>query len=103
MSPEDAETVGVRTTVDQAYNRDGVVVARAVVSHRMPAGACTCTTRGPHQWDVPRTETSGLRGGIHNFLTRLMIKATHIVGGYTRQAFAFDYLGPTATSATRSP
>lgn len=45
--------------------------------------------------DVPRTETSGLRGGIHNSLTRLMIKPTHIVGGYAQLSFAFNYLGPT--------
>jgi nitrate reductase alpha subunit len=45
--------------------------------------------------DVPKTETSGLRGGIHNSLTRLMIKPTHIVGGYAQLSFAFNYLGPT--------
>jgi nitrate reductase / nitrite oxidoreductase, alpha subunit len=45
--------------------------------------------------DVPRTELSGLRGGIHNSLTRLMIKPTHIVGGYAQLSFAFNYLGPT--------
>jgi nitrate reductase / nitrite oxidoreductase, alpha subunit len=45
--------------------------------------------------DVPKTETSGLRGGIHNSLTRLMIKPTHIIGGYAQLSFAFNYLGPT--------
>ena len=45
--------------------------------------------------DVPRAELSGKRGGIHNSLTRLMIKPTHIVGGYAQLSFAFNYLGPT--------
>jgi nitrate reductase alpha subunit len=45
--------------------------------------------------DVPRTETSGLRGGIHNSLTRLMIKPTHVVGGYAQLSFFMNYLGPT--------
>ena len=45
--------------------------------------------------DVPRTETTGRRGGIHNSLTRLLIKPTHLIGGYAQLSFAFNYLGPT--------
>ena len=68
---------------------------RAVVSHRMPAGTVYMYHAKDRTVDVPRTETSGLRGGIHNSLTRLMIKPTHIVGGYAQLSFAFNYLGPT--------
>jgi nitrate reductase alpha subunit len=96
MSPEDAETIGVKDNEwIEAYNRNGVVVARAVVSHRMPAGTVYMYHAKDRTVDVPRTETSGLRGGIHNSLTRLMIKPTHIVGGYAQLSFAFNYLGPT--------
>jgi nitrate reductase alpha subunit len=45
--------------------------------------------------DVPLAETSGKRGGIHNSLTRLMIKPSHLIGGYAQLTFAFNYLGPT--------
>ena len=45
--------------------------------------------------DVPLAETSGKRGGIHNSLTRLMLKPTHLIGGYAQLTFAFNYLGPT--------
>jgi len=45
--------------------------------------------------DVPIAETSGQRGGIHNSLTRLMIKPTHLIGGYAQLTYAFNYLGPT--------
>ena len=45
--------------------------------------------------DVPRTETTGKRGGIHNSLTRLLIKPTHLIGGYAQLSFAFNYYGPT--------
>ena len=45
--------------------------------------------------DVPLSETSGNRGGIHNSLTRLLIKPTHLIGGYAQLSFAFNYLGPT--------
>lgn len=45
--------------------------------------------------DVPLAETSGKRGGIHNSLTRLILKPTHLIGGYAQLTFAFNYLGPT--------
>ena len=45
--------------------------------------------------DVPRTETSGQRGGIHNSLTRVLLKPSHLIGGYAQLSFAFNYLGPT--------
>ena len=44
---------------------------------------------------VPKTETTGKRGGIHNSLTRLLMKPSHLIGGYAQLAFAFNYLGPT--------
>ena len=51
--------------------------------------------------DVPRSETSGRRGGIHNSLTRLLIKPTHLIGGYAQLSFAFNYLGPDRQPARR--
>ena len=96
MSPEDAEAIGVKDNEwIEAYNRNGVVVARAVVSHRMPAGTVYMYHAKDRVVDVPKAELSGLRGGIHNSLTRLMIKPTHIIGGYGQLSFAFNYLGPT--------
>ncbi len=96
MSPVDADAIGVKDNEwIEAYNRNGVVVARAIVSHRMPAGTVYMYHAKDRTVDVPRTETSGLRGGIHNSLTRLMIKPTHVVGGYAQLSFAMNYLGPT--------
>jgi nitrate reductase alpha subunit len=45
--------------------------------------------------DVPLTETTGRRGGIHNSLTRLFVKPSHLAGGYAQTSFGFNYLGPT--------
>ncbi len=96
MSPQDAEIIGVKDNEwIEAYNRNGVVVARAIVSHRMPAGTVYMYHAKDRVVDVPKSEVSGLRGGIHNSLTRLMIKPTHLVGGYGQLSFAFNYLGPT--------
>jgi nitrate reductase alpha subunit len=96
MSVEDAETIGVQDNEwIEAYNRNGVVVARACVSHRMPAGTVFMYHAKDRVVDVPLAETSGKRGGIHNSLTRLMIKPSHLIGGYAQLTFAFNYLGPT--------
>ncbi len=96
MSPVDADAIGVKDNEwIEAYNRNGVVVARAIVSHRMPAGTVYMYHAKDRTVDVPKAELSGLRGGIHNSLTRLMIKPTHVVGGYAQLSFFMNYLGPT--------
>jgi nitrate reductase alpha subunit len=98
MSPQDAERIGVRDNEwIEAVNRNGVVVARAVVSHRMPKGTVFMYHAKDRIVDVPRSEISGRRGGIHNSLTRLLLKPSHLVGGYAQLSFAFNYLGPTGS------
>jgi nitrate reductase alpha subunit len=96
MSDVDAAKVGI---VDndwiEAVNRNGVVVARAVVSHRMPEGTVYMHHAQDRLIDVPIAEASGKRGGIHNSLTRILIKPSHLIGGYAQLSFAFNYLGPT--------
>jgi len=96
MSEADAAKVGVADNDwVEAVNRNGVVVARAIVTHRMPEGTVYMYHAQDRLIDVPISETSGKRGGIHNSLTRLLVKPTHLVGGYAQLAFAFNYLGPT--------
>ncbi|HJR40079.1 MAG TPA: nitrate reductase subunit alpha [Nocardioidaceae bacterium] len=96
MSDQDAAKVGVKDNDwIEAVNRNGVVVARAIVSHRMPEGTVFMHHAQDRLIDVPISETSGKRGGIHNSLTRIMIKPSHLIGGYAQLAFAFNYLGPT--------
>jgi nitrate reductase / nitrite oxidoreductase, alpha subunit len=96
MSVEDAAKVGIKDNDwIEAVNRNGVVVARAVVSHRMPEGTVYMYHAQDRLIDVPVAETSGKRGGIHNSLTRLLVKPSHLIGGYAQLSFAFNYLGPT--------
>jgi len=96
ISKEDAAKVGIHDNDwMEAVNRNGVVVARAIVSHRMPEGTVYMHHAQDRLIDVPIAETSGQRGGIHNSLTRLMIKPSHLIGGYAQLCFAFNYLGPT--------
>jgi nitrate reductase alpha subunit len=96
MSDRDAAKVGVEDNDwIEAVNRNGVVVARAIVSHRMPEGTVYMHHAQDRLIDVPIAETSGKRGGIHNSLTRILVKPSHVIGGYAQLAFAFNYLGPT--------
>jgi nitrate reductase alpha subunit len=96
ISPADAARIGVRDNEwVEAVNRNGVVVARAIVSHRIPAGTVFMYHAQDRLVNVPYSQTSGRRGGGHNSLTRLMVKPTHLIGGYAQLSFAFNYLGPT--------
>ncbi|MBQ0895969.1 nitrate reductase subunit alpha [Micromonospora sp. U56] len=96
MSEVDAAKIGVRDNDwIEAVNRNGVVVCRAVVSHKMPEGTVYMYHAQERVIDVPKAEVNGRRGGIHNSLTRLLIKPSHLIGGYAQLSFAFNYLGPT--------
>jgi nitrate reductase alpha subunit len=96
MSAPDAEAIGVADNDwIEAVNRNGVVVARAIVSSRMPAGTVYMYHAQDRVIDVPIAEASGKRGGIHNSATRLLVKPSHLVGGYAQLSYAFNYIGPT--------
>ncbi|GAB3482558.1 nitrate reductase subunit alpha [Nocardiopsis coralliicola] len=96
MSPSDAEAIGAADNDwVEAVNRNGAIAARLVVSHRMPAGTVYIYHAQERVVDMPKTETTGKRGGIHNSLTRLLVKPTHLIGGYAQFSYAFNYIGPT--------
>ena len=96
MSPQDAATIGVSDNDwIEAYNRNGVVACRAVVSHRMPKGTVFMYHAKDRHLMTPKSEVSGWHGGSDNSLTRLVIKPTHMIGGYGQLSFAFNYYGPT--------
>jgi nitrate reductase alpha subunit len=96
MSVEDAAAIGVRDNDwVECVNRNGVLVARAIVSHRLPEGLVFVYHAQERVVNVPIAETSKKRGGIHNSLTRVLVKPSHLIGGYAQLSFAFNYLGPT--------
>ncbi|MGV0635529.1 nitrate reductase subunit alpha [Mycolicibacillus trivialis] len=98
MSPADAATIGVADNDwIEAYNRNGVVGCRAVVTHRMPKGTVFMYHTMDRHLMTPITEVSKLHGGGDNALTRLVIKPTHLIGGYAQLSFGFNYYGPTGS------
>ena len=83
MSPQDAAAIEVRDNEwVEAVNRNGVLVARAIVSHRLPEGLVFVYHAQERVVNVPISQTSGKRGGIHNSLTRVLVKPSHLIGGY---------------------
>ena len=96
LSPDDAAKIGVKDNDwIECVNDNGVFVGRAVVSHRLPTGVVYVHHAQERLVDIPKSEATGKRGGIHNSVTRILVKPTHLIGGYAHQAYAFNYLGPT--------
>lgn len=96
MSPADAAKIGVADNDwVEAYNRNGTVDARAIVSHRIPEGTVFMYHAQERTMNTPLSERSGKRGGIHNSLTRIMLKPSHFIGGYAQLSYPFNYYGPT--------
>jgi nitrate reductase alpha subunit len=95
MSNEDAEPYGINDNDwVEVYNRNGVVTARAVVSHRMPKGTLFMYHAQDKHINVPGSEITQDRGGSHNAPTKIHMKPTQMVGGYAQLSYGFNYYGP---------
>jgi len=82
----------------EAYNVNGALVARAVVSQRMKEGTLFMYHAQEKIVNVPGSEMTGKRGGIHNSVTRAVLKPTHMIGGYAQLAYGFNYYGTIGTN-----
>jgi nitrate reductase alpha subunit len=96
VSVEDARAMGIADNAwIEVFNRNGAIAARAVVSHRIPAGVAFMYHAGDRTVGVPATRVTGDRGGTHNSVVRVAPKPTHMIGGYAQLSYAFNYYGPT--------
>ncbi len=77
----------------EVYNANGAIAARAVVSQRVKEGMCMMYHAQEKIVNTPGAETTGLRGGIHNSVTRTCLKPTHMIGGYAQLSYGFNYYG----------
>ncbi len=64
-----------------------------MVSQRVKEGMCMMYHAQEKIVNVPGSEITGLRGGIHNSVTRVVLKPTHIVGAYAQLSYGFNYYG----------
>jgi len=94
MSEIDAKKAGIEDNDwVEAYNVNGALTARAVVSQRIREGTLFMYHAQEKIVNVPGSEMTGQRGGIHNSVTRAITKPTHMIGGYAQQSYGFNYYG----------
>lgn len=93
ISEEDAGKMGIEDNDwIEAYNSNGALVARAVVSQRIKTGCAFMYHSQDKTVNTPGTETTQTRG-IHNSISRIVVKPTHMIGGYAQQSYGFNYYG----------
>jgi nitrate reductase alpha subunit len=99
LNDKDAEEIGVKDNDwIEAYNDEGVVVTRAVVSARIPRGLCIFYHAPERTISIPKAPMRNYRrAGGHNSLTRLRLKPVLMVGGYAQLCFRFNDWGPPAS------
>jgi nitrate reductase alpha subunit len=99
MSEDDAKDAGI---VDndwiELFNSNGAIAARAVVSQRVKPGMVMMYHAQEKIINTPGAEITGTRGGIHNSVTRIVTKPTHMIGGYAQFSYGFNYYGTIGTN-----
>jgi nitrate reductase alpha subunit len=71
----------------ELYNTNGAIAARAVVSQRVPEGMVMMYHAQEKIVNTPISQITGHRGGIHNSVTRAVVKPTHMIGGYAQSSW----------------
>jgi nitrate reductase alpha subunit len=98
INDQDAASIGVEDNDWlECFNVNGVVVAKAVVSPRIPAGKAFMYHAQERLINTPGSRLSGQRGGTHNSVTRITVKPTQMIGGYAQLSYGFNYYGPTGS------
>jgi len=94
MSEVDAEEAGLEDNDwVEVFNANGAIACRVVVSQRVMKGMTMMYHAQERIVNVPGSEMTGTRGGHHNSVTRVIMKPTHMIGGYAQQAWGFNYYG----------
>jgi nitrate reductase alpha subunit len=94
ISEEDAQKAGIEDNDwIEAFNLNGALTARAIVSQRIKPGSAIMYHAQEKLVNTVGSEITGQRGGIHNSVTRINMKPTHMIGGYVQLAYGFNYYG----------
>ncbi|MBT8138914.1 MAG: nitrate reductase subunit alpha [Gammaproteobacteria bacterium] len=94
ISQEDASDAGIidNDWID-VFNANGAIACRAVVSQRVKPGMVMMYHAQERIINTPGSALTGTRGGHHNSVTRVVMKPTHMIGGYAQQSWGFNYYG----------
>ncbi|WP_298432133.1 nitrate reductase subunit alpha [Geobacter sp.] len=99
LNHEDAAGAGIADNDEiELFNTNGVVVCRAVVSARIPKGAAIMYHAPERTLNIQKSRKNGRRGGVHNSLSRILLKPTLMLGGYAQFSWYFNYWGPTGVN-----
>ncbi len=99
LSEDDAKSAGIEDNDwIELFNVNGAIAARAVVSQRVMNGIAMMYHAQERIINTPGSEVTGTRGGIHNSVTRVVVKPTHMIGGYAQLAYGFNYYGTVGTN-----
>jgi nitrate reductase / nitrite oxidoreductase, alpha subunit len=99
LSEEDAKRAGIEDNDwVELFNLNGAIAARAVVSQRVNPGMTLMYHAQEKIINTPGSEITGVRGGIHNSVTRIVTKPTHMIGGYAQYSYGFNYYGTIGTN-----
>jgi nitrate reductase / nitrite oxidoreductase, alpha subunit len=82
----------------ELFNVNGALTGRAVVSQRVKPGMVMMYHAQEKIVNTPGSEMNGVRGGIHNSVTRTVLKPTHMIGGYAQLSYGFNYYGTIGTN-----
>lgn len=96
INEDDAKEIDVKDNDwVEVYNTNGTIVTRSVLTYRIPRGVAIMYHAQDRTVGVPGSEITNDRGGTHNSVTRVILKPTHMIGGYGQLSFFFNYYGPT--------
>lgn len=99
LSEDDARRAGIEDNDwIELFNVNGAIAARAVVSQRVKPGMVLMYHAQEKIINTPGSEITGVRGGIHNSVTRIVLKPTHMIGGYAQLSYGFNYYGTIGTN-----
>ena len=94
MSEEDAKKMGlIDNDWVEVFNQNGATVVRIIVSQRIPNGALIMYHNQERTVNMPVSQITGNRGGVHNSVSRLCLKPTHMIGGYAQLSYGLNYYG----------
>ena len=105
LSEEDAAELGIKDNDHmEVYNDNGVYVARACVSARIPKGICIVYHAVERTYNIPKSQLfrgkngEPRRGGMNNSFTRVHLKPNLMCGGYGQFTYHFNYWGPVGSN-----
>ena len=94
ISEDDAKAAGISDNDwIEVFNANGAIVARAVVSQRVKPGMAMMYHAQERTVNTPASQITQARGGVHNAVTRIVLKHTHMIGGYAQLSYGLNYYG----------